>query len=157
MVLVLKGVFHPMCLLVAVLSSHPYGPPAVVRFACYLGDGSMYFSYHTFYFLHKKNLHTWISFDVHHPISPTITARLVLYHQIDAEAIPDLRKWNKIRLKNKFQLNLYESYHLKNQVYWKTSVKCMTSWYGEKGKKKTSQHFSPLPDFVWNKNKNTLC
>ena len=91
----LKGVFHPMCLLVAVLSSHPYGPLAVVRFACYLGDGSMYFSYHTFYFLHKKNLHTWISFDVHHPISPTITARLVLYHQIDAEAIPDLRMSNK--------------------------------------------------------------
>ena len=91
----LKGFFHPMCLLVAVLSSHPYGPLAVVRFACYLGDESMYFFHTTHFIFNIKNLHTWISFDVHHPISPTITARLVLYHQIDAEAIPDLRMSNK--------------------------------------------------------------
>ena len=57
MVLVLKGVFHPMCLLVAALSSHPYGPLAVVRFACYLGDGSMYFSYLTFSNYVKQILH----------------------------------------------------------------------------------------------------
>ena len=77
----------------------------------------VFFITHIFKLHQKKSFSTWISFDVHHPISPTITARLVLYHRIDAEAIPDLRMSNKKDLKNKFQCNLYESYHLKNQVY----------------------------------------
>ena len=37
---------------------------------------------------------TWIFVDVHHPMSPAITTRLVFDHRIDAEAVPDLRMSN---------------------------------------------------------------
>ena len=89
---------------------------------------------------------TLLFLDGHHSVPPTVPARRVLDHCVDAPAVPHLgdtkleKNINYLRILGEKIDYSYWIHHLERQV--ETGVKSMTDWYVKDEEKEPTKHVS---------------